>query len=174
MTVELRKVALKTAYNTSPEETEELQVSTFPQTCPPLEPLVSQFKTRYSLHWQFFYLFFTLGIYNPLFLINNLIFLATHLINQEYNVCFRRESGMCAICFFPAIFNAIGAMPGMQSSFGLSIASDATALKSNPTTAICNTDYIIVSHFSRLWPSLSLAACLEMFWIIVSQSFARF
>ncbi len=48
-------------------------------------------------------------------------FSATHLANQHYDICFRRESGMCAICYIPAI--AIGTVAGntvnTQSSFGL-------------------------------------------------------
>ncbi len=34
---------------------------------------------------------------------------ATHLSSQCYNMCFRRESGFCAICFTTAVTNIAGA-----------------------------------------------------------------
>ena len=39
--------------------------------------------------------------------------LATHLANQFYNICFRRASTYCALCFWPKITS------GTQQSFGL-------------------------------------------------------
>ena len=37
---------------------------------------------------------------------------ATHLSDQNYEICFRRESGYCAICFTPSIQSST-ATPGV-------------------------------------------------------------
>jgi len=50
-------------------------------------------------------------------------------------MCFRRESGKCAICFIPAI-----STPGTAGSFGISV-SPGTAAQSGVGMA-CTTDYL--------------------------------
>jgi len=45
-------------------------------------------------------------------------FSATHLQNQCYLICFRRQSGMCEICFAPTV--STDTDEKMQASFGLS------------------------------------------------------
>ena len=42
---------------------------------------------------------------------------ATHLSNQCYDICVRREAGQCAICYVPAVFSATAET---TNSFGLS------------------------------------------------------
>jgi hypothetical protein len=37
-----------------------------------------------------------------------LLLTATHLSSQCYDICFRRESKFCAICFQPTILNSNG------------------------------------------------------------------
>ena len=48
--------------------------------------------------------------------------LVTHLANQHYVACWRRESGYCAVCFYPkvTITTVAGNVAATQSSFGLS------------------------------------------------------
>ena len=73
------------------------------------------------------------------------IFSATHLSNQNYDICFRRESGYCAICFIPSItFGAAAATAATISAFGLS--NQAADVKAETGTA-CISDYLIVSIF---------------------------
>ena len=57
-----------------------------------------------------------------------LLFLATHLSNQCYTICFRRETGQCGICFSPVTTIAIGAAAA-QSSFGLRYSQFPLALR---------------------------------------------
>jgi hypothetical protein len=65
----------------------------------------------------------------------------THLSNQNYDICFRRASGNCAICFIPSITFGIAAANAAItiSSFGLSV-SDVQA----KTDVSCTTDYLII------------------------------
>jgi len=51
----------------------------------------------------------------------------THLQNQYYSVCWRRERGYCSLCFSVAISAAAAAV----TSFGVSASSSATILQSN-------------------------------------------
>ncbi|CAB4062080.1 unnamed protein product [Lepeophtheirus salmonis] len=61
----------------------------------------------------------------------------THLSNQMYTSCFRRDVGKCSICFTPQLV-------GMDvESFGLSISSDKKAAKSGLGTQ-CTTDYLTI------------------------------
>jgi len=63
----------------------------------------------------------------------------THLSNQHYDICIRRGSGYCYICYSPTIIAAITAAIGTpiiaQISFGVSIGSTAA----NPASLISNT-----------------------------------
>lgn len=70
---------------------------------------------------------------------------ATHLNNQCYQICIRRESGICYICYTPTI--STGPATTAQASFGLSIslpiaADGATATVSYDT--YCSTDYLSI------------------------------
>jgi len=63
----------------------------------------------------------------------------THLSNQHYDICIRRASGSCYICYSPTIIAAILAAIGTpviaQISFGVSIGATAA----NPASLISNT-----------------------------------
>ena len=71
---------------------------------------------------------------------------STHLQNQNYQVCVRRSSGMCYICWAAWHTSTISA--AMISSFGLSTvngdAKGAEAGDNAETGSSCLTDYIIV------------------------------
>lgn len=57
-----------------------------------------------------------------------------HLGNQYYSICFRRESGYCAICFEPKI---VGPAATVYSSFGVSNSAAATSLQARQG-ALCD------------------------------------
>jgi len=65
----------------------------------------------------------------------------THLANQDYDICFRREENYCRTCFSPKFTN----------SFGLSIAADKTGGAQSGAGAYCDgstagrTDYIEIA-----------------------------
>merc|ERR1711971_439701 len=63
----------------------------------------------------------------------------THLSNQHYDICIRRASGSCYICYSPTIIStilaAIGTPITTQISFGVSIGATAA----NPASLISNT-----------------------------------
>merc|ERR1711894_779513 len=70
----------------------------------------------------------------------------THLSNQHYDICIRRASGSCYICYSPTIIVtgiAIGTPPATQISFGLSIGGIA-ASPSSLISATCTQDWIEV------------------------------
>merc|ERR1712223_1148694 len=66
----------------------------------------------------------------------------THLQNQRYQICIRRASGNCYICYSPTVAlpatNAIS--EATQNSFGLSIGSATIAV--SVTNTLCTSDYI--------------------------------
>jgi len=64
----------------------------------------------------------------------------THLQNQNYQVCVRRSSGMCYICW--AAWDTDGTAASF-SSFGLSLSIASDADNSNQGTQ-CTTDYIVI------------------------------
>ena len=64
--------------------------------------------------------------------------LATHLSNQKYTICIRREANMNAICY--TAFTDAAAAPAMQNSFGLSAGTGAL------TNENCGTDYIEINR----------------------------
>jgi len=61
----------------------------------------------------------------------------THLSNQKYTICIRREANMKAICYTAIAANA--AAPATQSSFGLSAGAGAL------TNDACGSDYIEIT-----------------------------
>ena len=77
-------------------------------------------------------------------------FPATHLSNQCYSMCFRREANFCAICFTTAITNNVGAntadTENAQSSFGLSV-SLITSQANQLTDTYCSTDYLLIPNY---------------------------
>ncbi|XP_059087180.1 uncharacterized protein LOC131883679 [Tigriopus californicus] len=58
----------------------------------------------------------------------------THLSNQHFKLCIRRESGYCSICYAP--FSS-GSEPDVEFTFGLSAAA-------SPTEIGCLTDYLVI------------------------------
>jgi hypothetical protein len=67
----------------------------------------------------------------------------THLSNQDYDVCIRRASGYCYICYTPKIVGATASAAEVgtdQTSFGLSISGAAIATSLINTS--CYTDYL--------------------------------
>jgi len=65
----------------------------------------------------------------------------THLSNQNYDICIRRESSYCYICYFTSI-NGIASTPANQASFGLSLT--AAAIASSVVGSECSQDYISI------------------------------
>lgn len=69
----------------------------------------------------------------------------THLSNQCYDICFRRNSGNCAICFIPSI-TITGANAAItQTTFGLSVSPSTTIAQSAVDTS-CTGDYLIIPN----------------------------
>lgn len=64
-------------------------------------------------------------------------FSATHLSSQRYNICFRRDDGYCAVCFYPKITT------GTQASFGLGV-SEAEMAAQSEADGNCDQDFISV------------------------------
>jgi len=63
----------------------------------------------------------------------------THLSDQHYDICFRRASGNCRLCFSPTVENAAGTVP---ASYGL---GEAAATTNNGRTGVsCTADYLII------------------------------
>lgn len=67
---------------------------------------------------------------------------ATHLSNQLYSLCFRRNVGKCTLCFISSV-NAANTIT-MQSSFGLSNTAAMTPMSG--TDAVCSTDYLVIPN----------------------------
>merc|ERR1712012_1522168 len=65
---------------------------------------------------------------------------STHLSNQMYTICIRREANRRAICY--TAFIDAAASPAKQNSFGISVA--AAAMKASSNTE-CTTDYIEIT-----------------------------
>ena len=66
---------------------------------------------------------------------------ATHLSNQKYSVCVRREASMGCICYSAAEPAGAGLTVATQGSFGVSASTVAAAAKSG-TDADCTADWI--------------------------------
>ena len=76
--------------------------------------------------------------------------IATHLSNQNYEICFRRNNNYCAICYTVAITGAN--TPADQGSFGLSETQDTAGQADNTLEALvqqenqaCDEDFVVVS-----------------------------
>jgi len=59
----------------------------------------------------------------------------THLANQDYEICFRRVSGKCAVCFAPSF----------SKSYGLGVSPSDTAAQAATGTS-CTTDFIAIPN----------------------------
>jgi len=59
---------------------------------------------------------------------------AHHLSDQNYDMCIRREKGMCSICYTPA---------ASTNAFGLSVSPSKTAAES-AVAAECLTDFLVI------------------------------
>lgn len=64
----------------------------------------------------------------------------THLSNQDYTMCIRRESGYCYICY--TLFQPTSTSITNQASFGLSVG--ATDAGNSAVNTDCGTDYLMV------------------------------
>jgi len=69
----------------------------------------------------------------------NVVADTTHLSNQRYSVCIRREANMCAICYTATEPMAVA--EATQGPFGVSVSTAAAAAKSAIDTR-CTTDFI--------------------------------
>jgi len=68
---------------------------------------------------------------------------ATHLSNQKYSACIRREANMGCICYSAAEPAAVAA--ATQGSFGLSVSTAAAAAKS-ATDSNCAADFLAIGN----------------------------
>lgn len=66
-----------------------------------------------------------------------------HLSDQDYNICFRREEGYCAVCFDPAITTAPGSF-GVSSSKDGAAGQSANEISCDTLAATVYADYISV------------------------------
>jgi len=64
----------------------------------------------------------------------------THLSDQHYDICFRRASGNCRLCFSPTVENAAGNIP---ASYGIG-ETLADGVNNGRTGASCTADYLII------------------------------
>jgi len=64
----------------------------------------------------------------------------THLSDQHYDICFRRASGRCRLCFSPTVENAAGDVP---ASYGIGEAANDMD-NFGRTGADCEADYLII------------------------------
>lgn len=73
---------------------------------------------------------------------------ATHLSNQQYDICIRQPAGTTFICYTPCTVqnnvapNVNGGMTNMQSSFGVSVGQ--AAMTSETKASSCTSDYITI------------------------------
>ena len=67
---------------------------------------------------------------------------ATHLSNQAYDICIRRNYSKCTICYSVAIQPGTPAISAQQS-YGLAVSPNSAAQSAVGTE--CSSDYIIVS-----------------------------
>merc|ERR1711971_816728 len=92
----------------------------------------------------------------------------THLNNQHYQACFRREVGRCAICYIPSVTIATTAanVAATQSSFGISedgSANAGTTALSETDAAKCTTDYVTIPFGFRGDQAFATATTVPLF-----------
>merc|ERR1711976_272550 len=87
------------------------------------------------------------------------ILTGTHLSNQNYDVCVRRERGFCGICWIPTVYGVSDMGMTMQTlpdgfdlpptptrgSFGLSVSPDANQAEAENGDE-CTEDYIVIPN----------------------------
>jgi len=64
----------------------------------------------------------------------------THLQNQDYSMCFRRNSGNCAICFTPSLQAAV-----ITATYGLGVSANL-AIAQSAVGSVCNADYLTIPY----------------------------
>lgn len=70
---------------------------------------------------------------------------ATHLSSQNYQVCFRRQSSYCYICYTPVIEGTV-LVETKQGSFGLSVSAGTAATAAGSTVdQYCNNDRLTIA-----------------------------
>jgi len=90
----------------------------------------------------------------------------THLSNQHYQACFRREVGRCAICYIPSVTIATSAanVAATQSSFGISQdGDDDGAAESGTDAGTCTTDYVTIPFGFRSDQAFATATTVPLF-----------
>jgi len=65
----------------------------------------------------------------------------THLQNQLYDICIRRESGFCYICYNPSIISAAAIAEATQISYGVGLSVDDGTAESQ-IGSMCSTDWL--------------------------------
>eukprot|EP00095_Tigriopus_kingsejongensis_P007971 maker-scaffold135_size322082-snap-gene-2.13 protein:Tk07971 transcript:maker-scaffold135_size322082-snap-gene-2.13-mRNA-1 annotation:"hypothetical protein KGM_18655" len=67
---------------------------------------------------------------------------ATHLSEQNYNLCIRREAGYCSICYVPVFADTTNNAVIAQAGFGLS--NPAAIVAESASGSQCSSDYLII------------------------------
>merc|ERR1712142_1067895 len=68
----------------------------------------------------------------------------THLSNQDYDICIRRENGYCYICYIQSVAPGTAVtVVATQNTFGVSV-SNADAAANSAQGTQCTTDYITI------------------------------
>jgi len=76
------------------------------------------------------------------FLTNNAVIkTVTHLSNQNYDICFRRNAGACAICYSPTV-NPVA--PGLDDQISFGVSNAASNNPDGEINAACSTDYLFI------------------------------
>lgn len=70
---------------------------------------------------------------------------ATHLVNQKYDICIRRASGMCHICYTPIIAGTAGVID--QGTYGIGLADGTTSTASATSVdSNCKEDFLLIPN----------------------------
>lgn len=73
---------------------------------------------------------------------------ATHLANQRYDICIRRNTGNCQICYWPADPIAAGGVAAAadQGSFGVSVIDPLSGALMSAVDSSCSTDFLSITN----------------------------
>merc|ERR1712228_1154309 len=94
----------------------------------------------------------------------------THLQNQYYDVCIRRASSYCYICYMAQIVGTAATTQATQTSFGVSI-SGAT-IATSQVGSDCSYDWLDI-HLETLYPMLQLQHQQQQHQLPMSQDFVE-
>merc|ERR1712018_47318 len=84
----------------------------------------------------------------------------THLSEQHYDICIRRASGMCYICYSPTLGTDATDAAILQLSFGLSLSDNAASKSDTGTT--CTADWLeIPGGDTAIISAISIAAAIN-------------